>query len=126
MDLKTLSANLSCAQMTEKAKNELNYYKNKFNNIMKPSKCTDNYIHDDEDNNNHQIYKIPKVNNTNTNTNIGYLPFLTINKKTCITKKDFYNNGTWTNQFNDNLNINNIFFDKQTKNKFPNIKNNNL
>ena len=44
MDLKTLSANLSCAQMTEKAKNEINYYNNKFNNIMKPSKCTWNRL----------------------------------------------------------------------------------
>lgn len=128
LDLKTLSANLSCAQMTEKAKNEINYYNNKFDNIMTLPKCIDNYSNTNnfntEDDNNHNNHnnndndnKMPKINN---NTNVGYLPSLTINKRTCMVKKDFFNEGKWLNQFDDNLNINDVFFDRQTKNKVNN------
>ena len=132
LDLKTLSANLSCAQMTEKAKNEINYYNNKFDNIMTLPNCIDNYsntnnFNTEDDNNHHHNHhhnnhnnndnKMPKINN---NTNVGYLPSLTINKRTCMVKKDFFNEGKWLNQFDDNLNINDVFFDRQTKNKVNN------
>ena len=123
LDLKTLSAKLSCVQMTEKAKDEINYYNNRFNNIMTPSKCIDNYTNtnnfNDEDDNYTNNFNDKDDNNTNKkpNTNIGYLPYLTINKKTCIIKKDFYNDGKWLKQFNDNLTTNDVFFDRQTRNK---------
>jgi len=139
LDLKTLSANLSCAQMTDKAKDEINYYNYRFDNIMTLPNCIDNYSNtnnfnteDDNDydnnnnhhnnnhnnhDNNHDNNKMPKINN---NTNVGYLPSLTINKRTCMVKKDFYNEGKWIKQFDDNLNINDVFFDKQTKNKVSN------
>ena len=88
--------------------------------ISKPKSTDTNIINSDHINPKSIIERFEQLTKINNNTNVGYLPSLTINKRTCMVKKDFFNEGKWLNQFDDNLNINDVFFDRQTKNKVNN------
>jgi hypothetical protein len=100
MNLYEESANLSCKHMTFLAKNEINYYNNKFNYITKPNIC-----------NNHDDNLIIT----------SYIPSLYITNKSCIYKRSEYNEGNWINQHE--LKDTKIRFNEQTKNKVSGISN---
>jgi len=90
MDLREKSAKISCDSMTYLAKKEIYHYNSRFNYITSPKICNDDEL------------------------NYGYLPSITINKKSCIYKKTEYHIGNWTNQFYvDDIKIK---FNEQTKN----------
>lgn len=123
LDLKSLSAKLSCMQMTKKAKSEIDYYNNKFQTITMPNICINNYTVDNNANNIFDNVTITDNNKKkNNNTVIGHLPSLTVNKQSCILKKPHYNDGEWKNQYEDILRTNTVIFDEQTRNKFKSSK----